>query len=211
VFGPQLRPGENAKLGAFAQAAIVGEPLTYLEYVARGLVRVVDPSFSASPYPAVGSAGAGYSPAANVNWYFLPETTRGAERIVTSYYNGSKLHAGNTSLLRAWERATRLQGPAMAVALLLAIVSPFLARGLCRRLAVLVALTSAVLIVGPILVVDYDYRYVIPAFGPLTAAAAIGAYGVVRLLTPLWFRRRLATAGGVAQSAEQTPTTRSDR
>ena len=44
------QPGENAKLRSFAEAAILGQPLEYLEYVGRDLVRIVDPSFPSSPY-----------------------------------------------------------------------------------------------------------------------------------------------------------------
>jgi hypothetical protein len=141
---------------------------------------VVDPSFSESPYAAVGNSGAGYSPEANLDWYFLPATTAGAEKIVMRYYRGSRLYEGNVTVLKSWERDTRLEGPAMAITLVLALLSPLLARGRARRFSILLLVFVVVLIVGPILVVDYDYRYVIPAFGPLAAAAAIGGYELVR-------------------------------
>src|SRR2546430_13114804 len=95
---------------------------------------------------------------------------------------GSRLHRGDVSLLKSWERDTRLEGSAMAIVLLLALMAPFLAVGMPRRLAVLLVVTSAVLVAGPIVVHDYDYRYVIPAFGPLTAGAAIAAHGLWRRL-----------------------------
>jgi hypothetical protein len=192
VYDQALQPGENAKLGAFAEAAIEGQPLTYLKYVARDLVRVVDPSSSESPNPAVGNQGAGYSPAGNVSFYFNPVTSAGAENIVKSYYRSSALRAGNVNVLRSWERDTRLEGPAMALVLLLALLAPLLATGLPRRLAILLAVTSFVLIVGPILVLEYDYRFMIPAFGPLTACAAIGAYELSRRAGALARRREQA-------------------
>ena len=54
------KPGENAKLRSFAEAAILGQPLEYLEYVGRDLVRIVDPSFPSSPYGNTGPAAVGY-------------------------------------------------------------------------------------------------------------------------------------------------------
>jgi hypothetical protein len=200
VYGMAVHPGENAKLQAFAVAAIEGEPFTYLKYVGRDLVRVVDPSFSESPNPAIGNSGASYSPQQNIDWYFNPSVTAGVETIVPSYYRGSKLHKGDVSLLKDWERGTRLEGPAMVFVLLLALLAPILTTGLPRRLAILFVLASCALIVGPILVVDYDYRYVISALGPLTAAASLGAFGLWRRVAGSGRRNRSSTDASHASS-----------
>jgi hypothetical protein len=176
----QQTPAGNAKMGAFAEAAIEGEPLTYLEYVARGLARVVDPSFSESPNPAIGNAAAGDTEEQSVAEMFNPVGSVGKEPIVAAYYKASKLHMGDASWIVSWASDTRLVGPAMVVVLLLALASPFLAKRLPRRFALLGVAYSFVLIVGPNLVADYDYRYAAPAFGPLSAAAAIGAYELAR-------------------------------
>jgi hypothetical protein len=72
-----------------------------------------------------------------------------------------------------------------------------LAKASARRVAGLFLLAAVTLLVAPVLVSEYDYRFVIPAFGPLAAAAAIGAYvlaprlGRVRLLGPWLGRVRL--------------------
>ena len=44
------------------------------------------------------------------------------------------------------------------------------------------------LLLAPLATVDYDYRYVIPAIGPLALAAAVGAAGLAR-------RWRVSAAG----------------
>jgi hypothetical protein len=166
----------SAKMESFAKAAIEGEPLTYLKYVARDFVRVIDPSFSESPNPAVGNSGSGFDEAGSAAAMFDLATSTPKQAIVDSYYQSSKLHPGGVSLFSDWGTDTQLEGPVMAVLLLLAFASPLLAKGLPRRFAWLMVITTVVLIAGPIIVSDYDYRYSAPAFGPLTAAAAIGAY-----------------------------------
>jgi len=162
--------------------AIDAQPLSYLKYVGRDLVRVVDPSFPESPNPAVGNAGGGDGPAASVAEMFNPVRSPSNAKIVDTYYRSSALHAGNTSLIKSWERATRLEGPAMVVVLLLGLLAPFLTEGVPRRFSLMLMASSIVLIVGPILVADYDYRYAAPAFGALTGAAAIGGYELWRRL-----------------------------
>ncbi len=93
----------------------------------------------------------------------------------------------------------------MAVAMLLALIAPFLAVGLVRCAAILLLVCAAALIIGPILVLGYDYRYVVPAFGPLTGAAAIGGYGLWRLVARR--PRPGAPAAGSSSSGQpvQTP------
>lgn len=190
-------PGENAHLEAFAKSAIVGQPLQYLEYVARDLVRVVDPSYSSSPYGNRGVTGTGYgdTPAALTSYYFNQQTTPGAEQAAAAYYSDGVTQE-SIGLLMTWERDTRVEGPFMAVLLALALLSPLLARG-HRRAAVLFLAATVVLVAGPVFLVYYDYRYVIPAFGALSCSAAIGAWGVYlqgrRLLTRVQRPRRTRT------------------
>jgi hypothetical protein len=57
---------------------------------------------------------------------------------------------------------------------------------------VLFAVTALVLLFFPILTTGYDYRYTIPAFGPLLAAGALAAWGLVVRVTA---RVRAARAG----------------
>jgi hypothetical protein len=173
---------ENSQLESFSLAAITGEPLTYLHYVARDLVRVVDPSFPSSPYSGIPAVYNGDTADSMRNNMFNTQRVAANGQVIRGYYDDTRVIAGDVQLIKTWDRDTRLEGPAMALVLLLALLAPILARDLPRRLAGLCGIFAAVLIVGPILVAHYDWRYLIPAFGPLTAAAAVGGFEVVRRL-----------------------------
>jgi hypothetical protein len=84
--------------------------------------------------------------------------------------------------LDAYERRTRLEGPAFVALLLCALLGVPLARG--RRLAVglLMLAASVVTLVGPIAVLYFDPRYAIPGYGSLATAAAIGAAALAERL-----------------------------
>ncbi len=69
--------------------------MTYLEYVGRDLVRVVDPTFSTSPYKAIGNAAYGDTPATLLNYYF---DTSNFGNIITSYYPSSAGCSHGTSI-----------------------------------------------------------------------------------------------------------------
>ncbi len=166
--------GENAKLRAFAEAAILAQPLDYAQAVGRDLIRIVDPSFPSSPY--VGNRGYGSAPAGLVGYYFDNGDRRTVAKLLAAYYRGEGEAHGGVGFLRGYERATRLEGPAMALLLALALLAPLLACGPARRAAGLFALAALTLLLVPVLVSEYDYRFTIPAFGALAAAGAIGAW-----------------------------------
>jgi hypothetical protein len=60
----------------------------------------------------------------------------------------------------------------------LAALAPLTAPRGARHAAALLALTAYVLLLFPIVSKAYDFRFVIPALGPLVAAAALGAWGI---------------------------------
>lgn len=182
-FGPKPKKDENSQLRSFAIAAIEGQPLTYLHYVGRDLVRVVDPTFPTSPYKNIGNAAYGETPEGLLDYYFNTSNLVNVEPIINSYYDSPGVLAGNVDILESWDRDTRIEGPLMAIVLVLALLAPLLARDGPRRLAILCAIVSAVLIVAPILVLQYDWRFMIPVFGPLTAGAAIGGFEIWRRIS----------------------------
>jgi hypothetical protein len=189
-FGPKPQKQENAQLKAFAIAAIEGQPLTYLHYVGRELVRVVDPTFPSSPYKIVGNAGYGETPEGMLEYYFNESNLVHVEDIINSYYHSPGILTGNVDVLKSWDRDTRIEGPLMALVLVLALLAPLLSRGEVRRLAILMDVVATVLILAPILVTQYDWRYMIPVFGPLTAGAAIGGFELWQRATSLARRSR---------------------
>ena len=78
----------------------------------------------------------------------------------------------------------------MALLLLLALAAPILTRGDERRAALLFFSATVVLLAGPVFLSEYDYRFTIPAFGPLAATAAIGAWAMFHRVRPLFERTR---------------------
>jgi hypothetical protein len=102
------------------------------------------------------------------------------------YYPRDTYHRGDIDLLESYERATRLQGPLMVIVLLLAAAAPWAAPRPARAGTVLLALTALALLVYPIATHAFDARFVVPALGPLLAAAAIGGWGLALRLSRRW-------------------------
>ena len=173
----------SEEVTAFAEAAIEAQPWTYLEYVGRSLVRIVDPSFSESPYVQIGNSYWGPTEQQSTQAILDPAATVPRELIAKSYYNDSDFHISSATPIVDLASDTALVGPEMAIVLILAALAPLVTRDLERRFALLTGAYSLVLLVGPVVVNEYDYRYVAAALGPLTATAAAGGYG-------LWQRSR---------------------
>jgi hypothetical protein len=181
---------ENSRLKSFAIAAIESQPLTYLHYVARDLVRVVDPTFASSPYPSVGNRGYGNTPTGLLKLELRQSQLAFELKTERALYGSAGLIAQNVGIIKAWDRDTRLEGPAMVAILILALLAPLLARDRPRRVAILLLIVAAMLIVEPILGAEYDWRYMVPSFGLLVSAAAIGGWQVWRRAAMLSARRR---------------------
>jgi hypothetical protein len=177
---PYITSAENAKVEAFAIAATEGQPLTYFYRVARDLVRIVDPSFSSSPNPAIDNAGGDGGATPDVRALFSSTGAAADNGIAESFYKSSVLHPSSATLIKDWAEYTELQGPVMLLAIVLALVSPLLTASAARRVSLLCLATAAVLLIGPVATASYSYRYEVPAFGPLAAAAALGAHELWR-------------------------------
>lgn len=180
---------ENAKLFSFSLAAIRGQLGDYLTIVGRDAWRLIDPSFAPEPRPS-GLAGYGNTPEGQLQYYFNTTNDANLIPVLASYY--PRLAQGrlrrDVSLLKDWDRSTRIDGPIMAIFLVLALLAPILARGPARRAAWLFGVTAFVLLFAPIFASEYDWRFVIPALGPLAATTAIGGWALALRLAPLWGR-----------------------
>ena len=184
-FGPKPPPSEDAELKAFSVAAIEAQPLTYLEWVGRDLIRIIEPDFTTSPYPSgAGNPGYGLDPQGVIAQLLDESNIGNIDAIIDSYYDTHGNLNESIQPLITLEQDTRLDGPLMVIVLLLALLAPFLASGGARRVAITLGLFTLVLLLVPILTVSYDYRYTVPAFGELTATAAIGGYELWRRLSP---------------------------
>ena len=163
-----------SRLWEFSLSAIWGQPLDYLNAVWQDTLRLVDPN-----HPSYGDLSADQFIA------FLlggPDYRSGQNEFVTYWqqreYPHDSIHRGAIAPLKAWEKLTRFDGPWMVALLLLCLAGPWVVAGEARAGARLLSVTTLVLLFFPLFTKGYDYRFVIPAFGPLFASAALSAWGI---------------------------------
>ena len=179
-------PYASSRLWEFSISAIEGQPGAYLNAVWQDTIRLVDPN-----HPSYGDLSASQF----IDFLLYGPDYHSGQNEFVSYWQGllyphEKVHKGDIAPLLDWERLTRLQGPLMVVLLLLSLSAPWLAVRETRAGARLLALIVLVLLLFPILSKGYDYRFVIPALGPLYAGAALGGHGLWVRVGRLRARRR---------------------
>jgi hypothetical protein len=177
LFGPPYLispdPQANKKLRRISLAAIRGPPGDYLDAVWQDLIRLVD-----SDHPSHGDLSYDQFIEFLLNGPNHDGTNAFVESWRLLYYPGDRYHKGDIGALKDYERVTRLQGPLMLLALLLAAGAPWVAPRRARSQARLLSATAFALLVYPIFTHAYDARFVVPAAGPLFAAAALGGWGL---------------------------------
>jgi hypothetical protein len=195
LFGPPFfvstYPHAMSLLTRWSEAAIIGEPLTYLHAVWLDTIRLVDPNHFSY----------GDLSARELIAFLLygPDFHSGNNELVSYwqqrlYPHDPAPHHGDIAPLVRWERLTRVDGPLMVIALVLCLAAPWLAPRGSRAGATLFAACALVLLFVPILTKGYDYRFVIPAYAPLLAAGALAAWGLTTRVRALLARRVLAGA-----------------
>jgi hypothetical protein len=197
LFGPayliSTKPHAMRILRDWSVAAILNQPVDYLHAIWLDTLRLFDPNRS-----SYGDYSADQMIAFMLGGF---PANSGKNELVE--YWGSRLyphdpapHRGDIAPLKDWERITRVDGAWMGILLVLCLAGPWLLSGRARSGAILFASSALVLLFFPILVKAYDYRFVIPAFAPLVAAASLSAWGLVaraRTNAPLalaWRRAR---------------------
>ncbi len=178
-----------ALLRKWSEAAILGQPLDYLHAVWLDTIRLFDPNHR-SYGDLLGRRND------RLHARRLPPANSGQNGFVEYwqhllYPHDPPRHRGDIGPLKQWERITRdrrrLDG---AVLLALCLAGPWVLRVPARSGMILFGSTALTLLFFPILIKGYDYRFVIPAFGPLLAAGALAAWGLVVRLRP---KLRVAT------------------
>jgi hypothetical protein len=178
LFGPPYLisrdPHAMSRLWQFSVAAIEGQPLDYLHAVWLDTLRLIDPNrssygdLSADSFIAFLLGG--------------PDFHSGANAFVSYWqqheYPHDSIGRGAIGPLKAWEKVTRFDGPWMVALLALCLAAPWVVVGEARRGARLLAATTLILLLFPLFTKGYDYRFVIPAFGPLFATAPLAAWGI---------------------------------
>ncbi len=191
LIGPPYRlpsdPTAMDRLQSWSEAAVMGQPLDYLRSVWLDTRRLFSPNA-----PSYGQLSADGLVA-----FTIYGVDRSGDNDFVDYWQGL-LYPGDPPPDRAgieafltWQAMTRIVGFWMAAAIVLSLVGLFVLRGRQRAGATLFTATALLLLMFPIVSKSYDYRFVIPAFSPLAAAAALGAWGLFGVLT----RRRPGRPG----------------
>ncbi len=173
VFGPP--PGGDGKLAAFGLAAIVHQPLDYLAHVADDFHY-----YWADHHRAFFAAAARVDP--------------GVRAAVSAYYPADTgVHAAGVGFLSWYGRWIEITGVLTIALLLASLTGPFARDPGVRSAAVLLASVGWLLPLLSDATASVDPRFILPAYGPLAASAALGLSGRRRGghgLGPLWLRRR---------------------
>jgi hypothetical protein len=172
VFGPP--PNGNGKLMAFGLTAIVNQPLDY--------VRTIADDF------------AGYWIDDHHNFIAADATIDpDVVRTMRSYYGTGGATVGGLGFLRWYGNWIELKGW-LVIALLLVPAVGFLTHDRARRqAAVLFAAAGWLLPLAAVATASGNVRYILPAYGPLATAAAIGLAGRTYRLP---YRRLLRARAG---------------
>jgi hypothetical protein len=96
--------------------------------------------------------------------------------------------SGSVSALVSYESHTRVQGAFLVVLLGLALGGAPLLRGRARWASLLFTSTAILSAILAVAGNRYDARYAYPDFGPLAAAAALGAWAITTRLKQLALR-----------------------
>jgi hypothetical protein len=169
------------------------EPAAYLSRIGTDLTRYwnSDDRDYVAGYSGYNYAGLAYlitSPNQLNSRYTYDYLTQGlrTSSAATWYPTGAtRIRSGPRTAMLKYEKHTRLEGVAFLALVLLALVGVAFARGDRLSVGLFLVVIAAVTLLTPILYVYYDARYVVPGYGPLAAAAAVGG-------AALW--ERLASA-----------------
>jgi hypothetical protein len=170
-------PGGDSELGEFGRAAILGQPLDYLEVVTRDAARFFAPSVNSDrPY-----SGTGYD-------YLRidrrdPPIEYDLQARLSGYYPDEEVVISDSiGTLADAQQILRVHPELMLVAAALGLVGIVLSRGRVRSGLVLTLGAGLVLILITAAVGTYNARYAIPLGGPLVAAGAVGLWVLVGAL-----------------------------
>ncbi len=157
VFGPP--PAGNAELTAFGLAAIIHQPLDYLSHVADDFHY-----YWADHHRAFLTAAAEINP--------------GLVQAVTSYYaTGKGVSSGGLGFLRWYGKWVEITGVLTIVLLLASLTGLMTEDRQAWRAAVLFLAAGWLLPIAADAVASVDPRFILPAYGPLAASAAVGLGG----------------------------------
>jgi hypothetical protein len=173
-----LDPGRDATLRRFALEVIRRQPGDYLKAIGTDVVRVFDPGFDTRD---------GFGQQMKV--YSFDYRDRSVEGdLRTSYseaYTGTMVVIRRgVQLLSGYQRVTRLPGVLLLLTLLGAVIGLIATRRTQRRQVLFILLVGLVVLLGPIVLFTWDFRYTLAACPLLVLAGVVGIRGVIRRTPP---------------------------
>jgi len=170
----------DAKIASFTRAVIEHQPLDYARTVLEGMAAYITPV--RIQFANRSELGPSYNSFFH-GLLFEPKDMAFILKEDLPWYGVHAYHKDQSLLntLLAYETDTRVTGPLMAILMLLSLFAPFAPRGPARQVGTLLFLIAWAELIIPPATHWWDARYVIPALGPLSASAAIGAWQCERL------------------------------
>jgi hypothetical protein len=156
VFGPP--PAGNARLAAFVRAAVIAQPLDYLNAVANDFHY-----YWSDHHRAFIDAAADPDP--NV------------ERAVRAYYGTAGPSSEGVGFLRWYGETIELTGALMIILLVVPALGILFSNPERRPAVILLATIGWLLPLAADAAASVDPRFILPAYGPLAAAGAVGLVG----------------------------------
>src|SRR5215208_8209396 len=169
-------PEASARLGSWARAAIVGQPLDYMREVGAGMLRHVAPE---SDWLHGYGGGPGYEALTGRNILLNPNFRSHAIDSLQRYYgwheSDYETRSGLLSVLRGYARVTRIQHVLFVALALASFAGAFAARrGRERRVLLLLWMVAWCLLTAPVASLEFSARTAIPGLGFLAVSAALG-------------------------------------
>jgi Dolichyl-phosphate-mannose-protein mannosyltransferase len=172
-------PEANDKVSAFGWAVVRNQPLDYLEVVARETGKYF--GFGLTDHDFGGS-----------QMVWLRSDTRSIMPWINDYYHDEQQSIGSAvGTLEDVQDVVRVHPLILFFSLLAGIAGVVLGRGRVRWAVVLFLMIGFLLVLIPPATSVYNFRYALPANGPLVAAGAIGLWLILTRITA-WRRGRRA-------------------
>ncbi len=167
-------PNGNEQLGAFGRAAILAQPLDYVEAAARDFARFfIRPTLGRRPF-----AGPAYE-ALEIDRR-APEVEADVLAAINGYYDAEPLSVGGSAAaLGSLQHVLRFHPTLMLVSVALGLAGLILCAGVRRRAIALLLAVALALLATPVLTTTYSARYAIPVGGLLAAAGGLGLAGAL--------------------------------
>jgi hypothetical protein len=167
LTGPD--PAYDGMVRRFAVDAIRRQSLDYTIAVMHDFVRILAPGYRVNP-------GNGQFMAAYSFGWRDEVTLENIQRALGQKYSGTEVRRVNrgVTLMSAYQEATRLPGAFLAIVGCCAALGLVRSSGTRRGQVLLALLSGLCLLLIPVLLVTWDFRYTLPATPVLALAAVIG-------------------------------------